>query len=330
MSLGRLLVLAGAVFACAIVSSNPSHAQDLIKAKVGVITTASTAPLLIGARKGIFKKHGFDVEVVPLATGVHASQALAANKVNWTGGGIESTIVAWGTGLPYKAYAMYAKGGDAFAILVRKDSGIKKIEDLKGKRVAVTVGTALAQGLSQALLSVGLGGDAALRVNATLSGMGPMLVQGSVDAMVGLEPFVTLTKEKMGEDAVLLTRLGKYVQGGGFFSISNEWAAANRAALPKVIEALWESHHFIRHNRKEAAAIVADFVKTEPRVIEISFDFYQFDPLVDDFTKESIQRTIDFLSKEGILRGVVDGRQHLSDGLRIEEALKNSRPDLLK
>lgn len=322
--------LAGIALACVAIFGSPAPAQDLIKAKVGVITTASTAPLLIGARKGIFRNHGFDVEVMPLPTGVHASQALAANQVNWTGSGIESTIVAWGTGLPYKAYAMYAKGGDAFAILVRKDSGIRRIEDLKGKRVAVTVGTALAQGLSQALLSVGLPSDAAQRVNATLSGMGPMLVQGSVDAMVGLEPFVTLTKEKMGDDAFVLLRLGKHVQGGGFFSISNEWAKANAAMVPKVIEGLWEAHQFVRKNPKESAAVVAEFVKTEPRVIEISFEYYQFDPIIDDFTKESIRRTIDFLSKEGLIKASVDSNQHLADGLRIEGSLKTTRPDLLK
>lgn len=323
----RLIVLSLALVP---IGSVAAPAQELVKAKVGVITTASTAPLLIGARKGIFKKYGFDVEVVPLATGVHASQALAANQVNWAGGGIESTIVAWGTGLPYKAYAMYAKGGDAFAILVRKDSGIRKIEDLKGKRVAVTVGTALAQGLSQALLSVGLPSDAAQRVNATLSGMGPMLVQGSVEAMVGLEPFVTLTKEKMGDDAFVLLRLGKHVQGGGFFSMANEWTKANAPMVPKVIEGLWESHQFVRNNPKEAAALVAEFVKTEPRVIEISFDYYQFNPLIDDFTQESVRRTIDFLSKEGLIQASVDGAQHLADGLRIEDSLKKTRPDLLK
>ena len=44
------------------------------------------------------------------------------------------------------------------------------------------------------------------------------LVQGAVDAIVGLEPFLTVTQDLMGDKAVMLTRLGRYVQGGGFFS----------------------------------------------------------------------------------------------------------------
>ncbi len=50
-----------------------------MKVLSGAITTAS---LLVGAKRGLFNKYGFDVEIVPLATGVHASEALASNQVN--------------------------------------------------------------------------------------------------------------------------------------------------------------------------------------------------------------------------------------------------------
>ena len=322
----QILALIVVTLGCAL---TPIAAQELTKVKCAVITTASTAPLIVGARKGIFKKYGFDVEVVPVGTGVQASQALASSQADWSGSGIESTVVAWGTELPYQAYAMYAKGGDAYGILVRKDSGIKKFEDLKGKRVAVTNGTALAQALSQVLLSVGLPGNAALRVNATLSNMGQMMVAGSVDAMVGIEPFLTLAQEQMGSNGVLLARMGKYVQGGGFFAISNKWADANRDKIPKAVEALWESEHFIRHNQQEAAAIVAEFTKTEPRVINIAFSHYDFNPLIDKFTQESIVKTADFLVKEGLLPVPVNPARHLENALRIEKALTASRLDLL-
>ena len=225
---------------------------------------------------------------------------------------------------------MYAKGGDAYGILVRKDSGIKKFEDLKGKRVAVTNGTALAQALSQVLLSVGLPGNAALRVNATLANMGPMMVQGSVDAMVGIEPFLTIAQEQMGANGVLLARMGKFVQGGGFFAIGNKWADANRDKIPKAVEAMWEAEQYVRQNQQESAAIVAEFIKAEPRVVSIAFGYYDFNPIIDTFTQESVVRTIDFLTKEGLLPAAVDPKVHLEEALRIGTALTASRPDLLK
>ena len=117
--LRRAMMLAALVRACC--SRARRAAQDKVKVRFGMLTTASQAAFYVGAKKGIFAKYGFDVEVLPLATGVQANQALAAGQVDWSGGGVESTVVAWATELPFKAYSMYAKGGDSYGILVRKE-----------------------------------------------------------------------------------------------------------------------------------------------------------------------------------------------------------------
>src|SRR5665213_1662941 len=238
------------------VTSGSAQAQTATPTKVrlGVLTTASQAAFTVGVQAGIFRKHGFDVEVTPLATGAQANQALAADQVDWSGGGIESTVVAWATGLPFTAYAMYAKGGDSYGILVRNESNIKSPADLRGKTVAVPQGTAPAQGLSQVMLKAGLPADSVKRVNATYGNMGQMLVQGSVDAMVGLEPFLTLTDDVMKGKASLLMRLGKYVEGGGFFLITNNWAKAHPDKVADAVQALWESQQWLRQHPAEATA----------------------------------------------------------------------------
>ena len=123
---------------------------------------------------------------------------MAADQVDWSAGGVESTIIAASNGLPFKPYTMYAKGGDSLGILVRKESGIKTLADLKGKRIAVATGTASAQGLSQVLKSLNLPSDSVQRSTPILAIWGQMVIQGAVDGMVGLEPFLTLTMQKMG------------------------------------------------------------------------------------------------------------------------------------
>ena len=197
-------------------ASTPAvQAQEKVKVRFGILTTASQAAFYVGVKKGIFEKYGFDTEIKSLSTGVQANQALAANQVDWAGGGVESTVVAWANKLPFKAYSMYAKGGDSYGIVVRNDADIKSPADLKGKRVAVPQGTAPAQGLSQLIQQAGLPRDLVNRVNATYGSMGQMLIQGAVDAMVGLEPFLTLTEEKMAGNGKILDAPGKVVQGGG-------------------------------------------------------------------------------------------------------------------
>jgi len=314
----------------ALMVAGPVRAQDKVKVKFGILTTASQAAFYVGAKKGIFAKYGFDVEVLPLATGVQANQALAAGQADWSGGGVESTVVSWATGLPFKPYSMYAKGGDSYGILVRKEAGIASAKDLKGKKIAVPQGTAPAQGLNQVLKEAGLARDSVMRVNANYGNMGQMLIAGSVDAMAGLEPFLTLTAEKMEGKASILMRLGKYVQGGGLFLISDKWAAANPTKVTDAVAALWEAQQWVRQNQKEAAEIEAGFLKVEPRIVEVSFKVLTYDPLIDDFTAKSLQTTADYLAEEKLIAAPVKLEPHLAELHRVTQQLRAKKPELLK
>jgi ABC-type nitrate/sulfonate/bicarbonate transport system substrate-binding protein len=308
-----LSALAVAVLA----SASPAQAQEKVKVRFGILTTASQAAFYVGAKQGIFEKYGFDVEVKSLATGVQANQALAAGQVDWSGGGVESTVVAWANKLPFKAYSMYAKGGDSYGVLVRKSANINSAADLKGKKVAVPQGTAPAQGLSQLMQQSGLASDSVSRVNATYGAMGQMLIQGAVDAMVGLEPFLTLTEEKMAGEGKLLMRLGKLVQGGGFFLINNAWAEKNPTKVKDAVAALWEAQQWVRKNPKEAAAIQAEFLKVEPRIVEVTFKWLNYDPLIDDFTAKSLVETAKYLAAEKLIPGEIKPDDYLVDFKKV-------------
>ncbi len=328
----RQFAVAAAIASSVVALSADARAQEpkLIKARFGILTTASQAAFTVGVQAGIFRKHGFDVEVISLGTGAQANQALAANQVDWAGGGIESTVVAWATGLPFKAYAMYAKGGDSYGILVRKDADITKPEDLRGKKVAVPQGTAPAQGLSQVVRRAGLPADAVKRVNATYGNMGQMLVSGAVDAMVGLEPFLTLTENVMAGKASMLMRLGQYVQGGGFFLISDAWAKAHPDQVTNVVQALWESQQWLRQHSKEATEFEAAFLKVKPEDIAAAFKWLKYDPLVDDFTRQSIKTTSDYLAGEGLISKPVDTEQNLKELDKVTGELKAKAASLLE
>lgn len=322
--------LLGIAVACLVAVAGAADAQERVKVRFGILTTASQAPFYVGTEKGIFAKYGFDVEVQSLATGVQANQALAAGQVDWSGGGVESTVVAWANKLTFKVYSMYASGGDSYGILVRNEANIKTPADLKGKRVAVPQGTAPAQGLNQLIQQAGLPRDAVQRVNANYSNMGQMLVAGSVDAMAGLEPFLTLTEEKMAGQATLLLRLGKLVQGGGFFLITDQWAAAHPNKVPDAVAALWESQQWVRQNPKEAAAIEAEFLKVEPRIVEVAFKWLTYHPLINDFTRQSLATTAKYLAAEKLIPVDVDPKDHLTEFERVLTAVKAKHANLLQ
>ena len=325
----RSTALGTAALLCTFALAGAAGAQERVKVRFGILKTASQAAFYVGTQKGIFAKYGFDVEVQPLATGVQANQSLAAGQVDWSGGGVESTVVAWATKLPFKAYSMYAKGGDSYGILVRNEAGIKTPADLKGKKVAVPQGTAPAQGLNQLIQQAGLPRDAVQRVNANYGNMGQMLIAGSVDAMAGLEPFLTLTQEKMEGKGTLLLRLGKLVQGGGLFLITDQWAAAHPDKVADAVAALWESQQWVRNNPKEAAAIEAEFLKVEPRIVEVTFKWLHYHPLIDGFTRQSLETTAKYLATEKLIPVEVDPKQHLAEFEKVVAQVKAKHAKLL-
>lgn len=309
-------------------SSGEARSETRLAVRMGVVTISSQMAFDIAAKLGLFAKRGFDVEIIPLASGAQANQALAAGQVDWSAGGMESTIVATSNHLPFKPYAMYAKGGDSLGILVRKDANIKTGADLKGKRVAVSVGTASAQGLSQFLKANGLREDDVRKVNASFGTMGNLLVQGAVDVMVGLEPFLTVTEEKMGGEAILLTRLGQFVQGGGFFLISDAWAAAHPDRIEPAVEALAEAQAYIRAHPAEAAKMSAAFVKADAGVIERSSKVFDFSYGLDPYTVKSLKTTSTYLSEEKIIPAPVDVEKLLAAAETVTKAVHAKRPDL--
>ena len=168
-----------------------------------------------------------------------------------------------------------------------------------------------------------------MRVNANYSNMGQMLISGAVDAMAGLEPFLTLTDEKMAGEAAILLRLGKYVQGGGLFLISDKWVAANPTKVADAVAALWESQQWVRKNPKEAAVIEAEFLKVEPRIVELAFKWLDYNPLIDDFTAKSLQTTADYLAAEKLIPAPIKSGTYLGALEKVTAEVRTKHPKLL-
>ena len=321
-----MLLLAGAI--CVV--SPHAKAAEPIQVRLGILSGAAQAALVVAVEKGFFAQHGFAVEARPLVGGVQGNQAIAAGQVDWSAGGVEPTIIAAASSLPFKPYAMYAKGGDSYGVLARKNAGITTVQDLAGKTVALTPGTAPVQGFEQLLQSGGVPAGSVHRVNASFTTMGQMLIQGAVDAMVGIEPYLTLTQQELQANGVMVSRLGRFVQGGGFFYISDAWAAAHPDKIEDAVAALWDAEQFVRHNPQEAASIEATFIKANPSVIQATFQYLRFDPTIDDFTVKAFDGTAAYLLKGKLIPHAVSAADVLAPAIKMEATLRQKMPEALQ
>src|ERR1700720_2263066 len=135
------LALAGLL---ALTGSGGVHADDLLKAKVGVLRLSSSAPVFIAQDKGYFRDAGLDVELKffdaaqPIAVATTSGDidfgitAFTAGLYNLAGKGTLKVI--GGMSREKAGYPLigYFASNNAYA------SGLKTPRDLAGKRIAVT------------------------------------------------------------------------------------------------------------------------------------------------------------------------------------------------
>jgi NitT/TauT family transport system substrate-binding protein len=159
---------------------------------------ADLAAYRIAVDKGIFKKHGIKLETVSVPNdGTSGAAALLNGQLDVGGATIVTAIQGVGKGLDLRALCAFSSdtkvdGRTVWDTLVPADSDVQSYADLEGKTVAV-VGT---QGSADLALNAAVtkdGGDwkKVKYVSMALPDQVPALLQGKVDAVYTLQPFVT-------------------------------------------------------------------------------------------------------------------------------------------
>src|SRR5215216_4149547 len=144
-----------------------------------------------------FAKDGIGIRWVQTLGSNKALEFLNAGSIDFGSTAGSAALVAKINGNPIKSIYVYSRP-EWTALVTRKDTGIAKVADLKGKRVAVTRGTDPHIFLVRALLDNGL----------TEKDITPVLLQhpdgrlalerGDVDAWAGLDPMMASTEVETG------------------------------------------------------------------------------------------------------------------------------------
>ena len=94
------------------------------------------APWVLAKHLGYYKEAGYDVDFVVARGGVDVAKQVGVGNAPIGGAIGDTPVIVRGNGVPVKEVGLM--GGGALTIVVgRKDRGIDKLEDLKGKKIAV-------------------------------------------------------------------------------------------------------------------------------------------------------------------------------------------------
>src|SRR5262245_5439894 len=212
---------------------------------------------------------------------------------------------------------------------VRKDSGIKKIEDLKGKVLATNiVGAGVDIAMKAGLRKHGLLDKRDYTViEAPFSTMPAMLNEKKADLVTTVMPFAIDPQ---------LNQIGfpLYDQTEGMGSTQfliwaarQSWIDKNRAALVDYMEDMMriERWYLDPKNHDEVTKIVGAMVKAPPERFSWLFtkkDYYRDPSMMPDLA--ALQRNVDATYEMGFIKSKLDVKAH-SDLSLIEEAAKRGK-----
>ena len=116
-------------------TAEDSHAGHK-KIKIGMVGQ-TIGPVGVAINDGSYKAAGLDVEFVAFNSGADAVQALVGGSLDVFQGGYEHVLNQINNGLDVKAFALL-NNGSSYQLLVRNDSPLRQVADVKGKVLGVT------------------------------------------------------------------------------------------------------------------------------------------------------------------------------------------------
>src|SRR5262249_13866887 len=138
--LTRRLFLATAILALAPIAASAAEKPTVIRPDYALYNPASLALKEQGALEREFAGDHIKIEWVLSLGSNKALEFLNSSSIDFGSTAGSAALMARANGNPIKGIYIYSKP-EWTALVTAKDSPIQKVEDLKGKRIAVTRGT---------------------------------------------------------------------------------------------------------------------------------------------------------------------------------------------
>ena len=209
-----------------------------------------------------YRRDGIPVRWVLSAGSNRALEYLNAGSIDIGSSAGLAALLVKANGNPIKAPYIFSRP-EWTALVVTRDSPIKSLADLKGKKVAATKGTDPYLFLLRALHTVGLKRSDIEHVGLQHADGRTALEQGRVDAWAGLDPLMAASELDAGSKLIYRNvSFNTY----GFLNVREEFLAQQPQHVKRVIAGYERARLWIRANTTEAAKILSEEAKVSLQV----------------------------------------------------------------
>ncbi|MCA6610093.1 aliphatic sulfonate ABC transporter substrate-binding protein [Bacillus safensis] len=315
--LSLLLVLAGCDQAA---DGSENKVKEI---RIGI--QQSLSPLLLAKEKGwfeqSFEKEGVKVKWVEFQSGPPQFEGLAANQLDFSQVGNSPVIAGQAAGIDFKEIGLSQDGLKANGILVNKNSEIQKVEDLKGKKIAVAKGSSGFDFLYKVLDQAGLSAKDVQIIQLQPDEAISAFENGSVDAWSIWEPFLSLETIKKGAK-LLVNGEATDLYSPGFTLVRTQFADQHPELVVKFLKVYDHAVKWQKSHPKEAVTLYARLKNLDKKVVTQVLN--NTEPLNKPISKKIInaqQHTADFQYQTKAIQRKIDVNQ-VVDNSFIEKMLK--------
>ena len=268
-------------------------------------------PSIVAKYNQVFEKAypGVRLSFPEITEGPKQTAALAAEEIGIASClGSTSAILAASEGLDVKIIGIYSRAPKAFMIIVR-DPAIKRVKDLKGKKVAGPKGTILHQLLAAALDKEGMTVKDIEFIQMDLSSGANALSTGSVDAalLAGPAAYNALTSGarmlKNGEGLVDATIV---------IATTEKFAQKYPEAVSRFLKAHNDTLTWIKKNPDKAAEMTQKETRLPMDGVRMMMPWYDFDSKIRKSDIAELAKTQEFMIENGLQRNKIDVKSIIS------------------
>jgi sulfonate transport system substrate-binding protein len=299
----RRYVLGGAVLLAAFaLSPLPAHAQEKPN-EIRIGTQKGGFFPAVRQRRTVeeaFKPLGIEVKWIDFQFGPPLLEAINVGSVDFGFVGDSPPIFAQAGGARIRYVAAVKSDGNTQAIIVPKDSPIKTLADLRGKRIAFGKGSSAHNLLVAALEKTGVAWSDITPAPLAPADATAAFVKGSVDAWSIWDPYLSLAELKEGARVIAFDK--DVHRPNAFYIAGSDFVDKYPAVVARLNETLASEGRWADTHHEEVARAQAEATGVDIDAIRrfVGRSNYRVVP-VDDEVIKSQQAVADRFARLGLI-----------------------------
>lgn len=275
-----LLTLALIALLPACQKSTPQSAAPLQKITVAYTWQPQSTLVHIAVAKGYFSEEGLDVQPLMHTYGKAALQEVLDHKADFATVAETPVMFSILDGEKIFVIANIEASSMNNAIVARKDAGIAKPGDLKGKRIGFTPGTTSDFFLDSLLTAIGLTRKDIKPVGLKPEEMQDAIMAKKLDAVSTWNYPLTLIQQQLGANGTIFYDKEIYTET---FNIAarQDFVQKNPETVKHFLRALLKAEDFVKQNPEAAQSIMSASTKIDHSLIHEVWNAFNYHVVQD-------------------------------------------------